>query len=376
MADFTSNSDQPALHATNTGTGLGVLGQSEKNDGVQGVTSGVGKSGVAGLHGGSGNGVFGQSDSGRGVAGISNTGAGVFGEATAGHGVQGQTNQNGAGVMGQNGGPGDGVHGESFTGTGVFGISDTGLGVFGDSAQNDGVQGIAGSPGRSGVAGLHGGSGNGVFGQSDSGRGVAGTSNTGIGVFGESKGDDGVQGITSQPGRSGVTGIHTGGGNGIFGAGSPAGRFAGDVEVTGDVKLTGGDCAEDFDIADVELVEPGTVMVVGEQGRLHQSHQAYDKRVAGVISGAGAYKPGLVLDKQPQPTQNDRKPIALLGKVYCKVHAGYAPIEVGDLLTTSDTPGYAMKATDSLKAFGAVIGKALRPLKEGQGLVPILISLQ
>jgi hypothetical protein len=49
---------------------------------------------------------------------------------------------------------------------------------------------------------------------------------------------------------------------------------------------------------------------------------------------------------------------------------------VGDLLTTSPTPGYAMKADDPFKAFGAVIGKALRPLKEAQGLVPILIALQ
>jgi hypothetical protein len=69
-------------------------------------------------------------------------------------------------------------------------------------------------------------------------------------------------------------------------------------------------------------------------------------------------------------------PVALVGKVYCKVDAHYASIEVGDLLTTSDTPGHAMKATDPLKAFGSVIGKALRPLEAGQGLVPILIALQ
>jgi hypothetical protein len=58
------------------------------------------------------------------------------------------------------------------------------------------------------------------------------------------------------------------------------------------------------------------------------------------------------------------------------VDASYAPIEVGDLLTTAPTPGYAMKASDPLKAFGAVIGKALCPLKAGRGLVPILIALQ
>ena len=65
-----------------------------------------------------------------------------------------------------------------------------------------------------------------------------------------------------------------------------------------------------------------------------------------------------------------------MGKVFCKVDAQFGAIEVGDLLTTSPTPGHAMKTNDPFKAFGAVIGKALRPLKEGQGLIPILIALQ
>ena len=65
-----------------------------------------------------------------------------------------------------------------------------------------------------------------------------------------------------------------------------------------------------------------------------------------------------------------------MGKVYCKVDADYASIEVGDLLTTSSTPGHAMKADDPFKTFGAVIGKALRPLKAGRGLIPILVALQ
>jgi hypothetical protein len=33
-----------------------------------------------------------------------------------------------------------------------------------------------------------------------------------------------------------------------------------------------------------------------------------------------------------------------------------------------------MKATDSAQAFGAVIGKALKPLREGQGVIPILVA--
>jgi hypothetical protein len=48
---------------------------------------------------------------------------------------------------------------------------------------------------------------------------------------------------------------------------------------------------------------------------------------------------------------------------------------MGDLLTTSTRPGHIMKATDRDRAFGAVIGKALRRLLQGLGVVPILVSL-
>ena len=146
------------------------------------------------------------------------------------------------------------------------------------------------------------------------------------------------------------------------------------VEVSGDIRLTNADCAEDFDISEAEPIEPGMVMVLSNEDTLQPSRYAYDKRVAGVISGAGDYKPGIVLDKQA--SHPNRRPVALLGKVFCKVDADYAPIEVGDLLTSSNTLGHAMKATDSLSAFGAIIGKALRPLQDGRGLIPILIALQ
>ncbi|HEY9832619.1 MAG TPA: hypothetical protein V6D26_18690 [Stenomitos sp.] len=141
---------------------------------------------------------------------------------------------------------------------------------------------------------------------------------------------------------------------------------------SGDIILKNADCAEEFDV--LGEIEPGTVMVINPEGKLQESTEEYDKKVAGVISGAGDYKPGIVLDRQQ--SQNTRMPLALMGKVYCKVDAQYSPIEVGDLLTTSPTPGHAMKAADPLKAFGTVIGKALRPLKEGTGLIPILIALQ
>jgi hypothetical protein len=157
----------------------------------------------------------------------------------------------------------------------------------------------------------------------------------------------------------------------------PENSSAASIELNGqlgDIILKNADCAEEFDISESEEVVPGSVMVFDQEGRLQQSREAYDKKVAGVISGAGNFQPGIVLDRKH--SRLHRMPLALVGKVYCKADANFAPIEIGDLLTTSPTPGHAMKATDSAKAFGAVIGKALRPQKEGQGLIPMLIALQ
>jgi hypothetical protein len=142
----------------------------------------------------------------------------------------------------------------------------------------------------------------------------------------------------------------------------------------GDIVLRNADCAEDFDIAEDAAAEPGTVMVIHPDGRLRPSHEAYDRRVAGVLSGAGNLKPGIVLGRQQGSSA--RLPIALTGRVYCLAEASSAPIDAGDLLTTSNLSGFAMKALDPARAFGAVIGKALAPLASGQGLIPVLIALQ
>jgi hypothetical protein len=142
----------------------------------------------------------------------------------------------------------------------------------------------------------------------------------------------------------------------------------------GDITLRNADCAEDFDVDDYTRAEPGTVLVIGANGRLRPSESAYDRRVVGVVSGAGRCQPGIVLDRRADG--DPRLPVAMLGKVYCKADATSAPIGVGDLLTTSDRLGLAMKAEDPSRAFGAVIGKALGSLHTGTGLVPILVALQ
>src|SRR5215217_4735917 len=145
------------------------------------------------------------------------------------------------------------------------------------------------------------------------------------------------------------------------------------LEVTGDIVLSGNALAEEFDLAGPDTADPGTVVVLDREGAIRVSDSAYDSRVVGVISGAGDYKPAVVMDHHNEGLVC-RRPVALMGKVYCKVDAYYGPVGIGNLLTTSPTPGYAMKANDRAKAFGSTIGKALRPLPAGRDLIPILIA--
>jgi hypothetical protein len=97
---------------------------------------------------------------------------------------------------------------------------------------------------------------------------------------------------------------------------------------SGDIILSNADCAEDFDVAPAAAVEPGTIMVLGPNGALRSSSVAYDRTVAGAVSGAGECRPGNVLDRRPSNTP--RISLALVGKTYCKVDATYSSIEVGE----------------------------------------------
>ena len=76
------------------------------------------------------------------------------------------------------------------------------------------------------------------------------------------------------------------------------------------------------------------------------------------------------------PGYEHAPPIALTGRVWCWCDASNRAIEPGDRLTTSATPGYAMKVTDNQRAIGAVIGKAMTPLADGRGLVLVLVQPQ
>lgn len=148
---------------------------------------------------------------------------------------------------------------------------------------------------------------------------------------------------------------------------------------TGVLKITGGsDLSEGFDVAGAELhIIPGMVVSIdpANPGKLVVSTEAHDRRVAGIISGAGGVLPGMIMS-QVGTEADGEYPVALTGRVYCWVDASNGPIEPGDLLTTSTVAGHATRVVDHDAASGAIIGKAMSGLKEGRGLVLVLVSLQ
>ena len=144
------------------------------------------------------------------------------------------------------------------------------------------------------------------------------------------------------------------------------------------LEITGGaDLAEHFDVAGAEAPLPGTVVSIDPDrpGQLRVADQPHDRTVAGIVSGAGDVQPGMLMG-QAGTLANGHYPVALTGRVYCRVDAAFGAIRPGDLLTTSPTTGHAMKASDAGKAQGAILGKAMTALESGKGLVLVLVSLQ
>lgn len=313
---FAQDSDDkgvPAVKAENTAGGVGVSGASAEGRGIEGT-----------------------SRKGVGVVGISEDYRGIEGRSTNEHGILGQSVK------------GAGVAGVSEENRGVIGRSTNEHGVFGQSAKGAGVAGVSDTY-------------RGVSGRSKSGQGVWGTSETSIGAAGFSDSGEGVRGTS----ESGV---------GVAGKGPVAGAFdgkvtvSGDIECQGDVILAGADYAEAFSPA-VPEIDGGTVVVLADDGRITPCCDDYDNRVAGVVSGGQGVRPGITLDRHEGGI-----PVAMMGKIWTRADASTAPITVGDLLTTSATPGHAMPVTDRDRALGAVIGKALTPLSAGCGWVRVLVA--
>lgn len=256
-----------------------------------------------------------------------------------------------------------GVYGKSTSSRGVFGESDSFIGVWGKSTTNGGVLGEsvsgAGVFGRSAAVSLTAG---GVYG--------LGTASGSIGVIGEANLGTGfgvgVFGVTASPAGFGGYFRNTGGGKSLIAEGTAS---IGVIEIIG-----GSDLAEKFEVEND--TKPGMVVAIDPQkaGRLVIARGAYNRRVAGIISGANNLSAGMLL-----PNLVDAKnlqPVALSGRVWVYCDATKNAIQPGDLLTTSATPGHAMKVVNHARAQGAVIGKAMTELKAGKGLVLVLVSLQ
>jgi len=204
---------------------------------------------------------------------------------------------------------------------------------------------------------------------------VAGTVNaTGVSINGSP--------ISASQWTTNGTNINYASGNVGIGTSTPATKLhvVGDGKISGNLTVDGNIAAKYQDVAEwvpaSQRIPAGTVVVLDpdKSNQVMQSAQAYDTRVAGVISE----QPGIALGES-----GDHKVlVATTGRVRIKVDATRGPIHIGDLLVTSDITGMAMKSEPvniggvKIHRLGTLIGKALEPLAKGKGEILVLLSLQ
>jgi len=158
------------------------------------------------------------------------------------------------------------------------------------------------------------------------------------------------------------------------------------VKSTGEVRADGAVYAASFNTgsADVaerintsEWVEAGDVVEIDPDhtGFFRKSADPYSRRVAGIISTS----PGVILgnstDSETDDWDDSRPVLAITGRVPVKVTTENGPIQVGDLLVASSAPGVAMRG-DAAAAVGCVVGKAMEPFAEGEGVVVAQVMLR
>ena len=130
----------------------------------------------------------------------------------------------------------------------------------------------------------------------------------------------------------------------------------------------------------IEAVEVGDVLVADRsyEGWLRRSEMAADAAVVGIVTETDGVVLGAALDRfaeiDQQQFEDSFAPVAMSGIVRCKVDASYAAIGVGDLLSTSPTPGHAMRAEAATP--GTILGKALESMDNGTGTIRVLVMLR
>ena len=362
-----TTSPQATLDVESTNI-FGILGTTSNTGqyatGVIGRTASTSGNGVVGestATSGTNNGVFGRSASPNGV--------GVSGAATSvdgGTGVYGQTAYVGTTGFGA------GVSGNAIANTG------TGIGVYGGTASDEGI-GVLGNRFNGSASGFGGG---GVRGQTSaadfsftygtSGVATAATG-TSVGIFGQTYSPNGTAGWFA----------NVAGGNILIGGfGQPSTTVfrvdgAGTVFADGGFQPNGADFAESMEVTgDRSKYVAGDLLVIDTTVTRHLAlaKKPYSTLVAGIYST----KPGMLgtTRKVDESAPSNEIPLAVVGIVPCKVTAENGPIQIGDLLVTSSTQGHAMKGTDRSKMLGAVVGKALEPMREGTGVIQVLVTLQ
>jgi len=104
-----------------------------------------------------------------------------------------------------------------------------------------------------------------------------------------------------------------------------------------------------------ESLKPGDVLI-WENGKVKKTDIIGDKRVIGVYSDTFGYCLGGENEKSIEKAiKKGYVPVAISGRVKIKA---IGPVTVGDLLTTSNVKGYAMRGNP----IGAVVAKALEDL--------------
>jgi len=256
---------------------------------------------------------------------------------------------------------------------GVYAVASSGTGntiaLNGEaySPTGTGVVGQGGSQGVVGATSTTDGFASGVHGVS------AGTAGPAVAVFGEALSPQGIAGLfINRPGGDILQGRVNTVDLTVFRVDG-----SGTVYANGGFQPSGADFAESLPVVgDRTKYSAGDLLVIDSavDGYLALAQQPYSSLVAGIYST----KPGILgstrqVDETPS---NSDIPLAVLGVVPCKVSAENGPIQVGDLLVTSSTPGHAMRGTDRSRMLGAVVGKALEPLQRGTGVIRVLVTLQ